>query len=144
MHPFLLAQSWRQEMENDTKLNKARIAAREGVSRARVTQIMNLLQLPAEIQADLLKPPAPFEIHSFQPTWPTNARETPTRLSLSWLGAITPHPRQRRARKSLVRTRQLPNCHAQEFCAFQQRTQTRSGNCFALLKDRAQGFHCSD
>ena len=65
MHPFLLAQSWRQEMEHDAKLNKARIAAREGISRARVTQVMNLLQLPAEIQAGLLRPPAPLEIHSF-------------------------------------------------------------------------------
>jgi hypothetical protein len=52
-------------MEHDTKLNKARIAAREGISRARVTQVMNLLQLPAEIQASLLRPPAPLEIHSF-------------------------------------------------------------------------------
>ena len=65
MHPFLLAQSWRQEMKDDTKLNKARIAAREAISRARVTQIMNLLQLPAEIQAGLLRPPAPLDIHSF-------------------------------------------------------------------------------
>jgi hypothetical protein len=52
-------------MEDDTKLNKARIAAREGISRARVTQVMDLLQLPAEIQAGLLRPPAPLEIHSF-------------------------------------------------------------------------------
>ena len=52
-------------MEQDTKLNKARIAAREGISRARVTQVMNLLQLPAEIQAGLLRPPAPLVIHSF-------------------------------------------------------------------------------
>jgi hypothetical protein len=65
MHPFLLAQSWHQQMEHDAKLNKAKIAAREGVSRARVTQVMNLLQLPAEIQAGLLRPPAPLEIHSF-------------------------------------------------------------------------------
>jgi hypothetical protein len=49
----------------ERKLNKARIAAREGISRARVTQVMNLLQLSAAIQADLLKPPAPLEIHSF-------------------------------------------------------------------------------
>jgi hypothetical protein len=65
LHPFLLAQSWRKQMEHDTKLSKARIAAREGISRARVTQVMNLLQLPAEIQASLLRPPAPLEIHSF-------------------------------------------------------------------------------
>ena len=28
-------------------------------------QVMNLLRLPSEIQADLLKPPAPLEIHAF-------------------------------------------------------------------------------
>jgi hypothetical protein len=65
MHPFLLAQSWRQQMEDDAKLNKARIAARQGTSRARVTQVMNLLQLPGEIQAGLQRPPVPLEIHSF-------------------------------------------------------------------------------
>jgi hypothetical protein len=65
MHSFLLAQSWRQEMERDAKLNKARSAAREGISRARVTQVMNLLQLPAEIQAGLRSPPAPPDIHPF-------------------------------------------------------------------------------
>ena len=65
MHPFLLAQSWRQQMEHDANLNKARIAAREGISRARVTQAINLLQLPAEIQASLRSPPAPLDIHSF-------------------------------------------------------------------------------
>ena len=36
-----------------------------GYSRARVTQVMNLLRLPVEIQAGLLRPPAPLEIHSF-------------------------------------------------------------------------------
>jgi hypothetical protein len=65
MHPFLLAQSWRQQMKHDANLNKAGIAVREGISRARVTQVMNLLQLPAEIQAALLRPPSPLEIHSF-------------------------------------------------------------------------------
>jgi hypothetical protein len=65
MHPFLLAQSWRQQLDHDIGLNKAMIAAREGISRARVTQVMNLLRLPTEIQADLLSPPAPLEIHSF-------------------------------------------------------------------------------
>jgi hypothetical protein len=65
LHPFLLAQSWRQELERGTGLTKAKIAAREGISRARVTQVMNLLQLPDDIQAGLLTPPAPLEIHSF-------------------------------------------------------------------------------
>ena len=65
VHPFLLAQSWRQQLDHDTRLTKARIAAWEDISRARVTQVMNLLPLPAEIQAGLPKPPVPLEIHSF-------------------------------------------------------------------------------
>jgi len=65
IHPFLLAQSWRQELDQDTGLTKAKIAAREGISRARVTQVLNLLKLPAEIQACLRTPPAPLEIHCF-------------------------------------------------------------------------------
>jgi hypothetical protein len=64
-HPFQLALLWRQEMEADSELDKAKIAAREGISRARVTQIMDLLQLPTSIQSDLLCPPAPLGIHSF-------------------------------------------------------------------------------
>ena len=39
--------------------------AREGLSRARVTQLMNLLQLPEEIQKDLQHPPASLEIYAF-------------------------------------------------------------------------------
>ena len=65
IHPFLLAQMWQQQLNQDTGLTKAKIAAREGISRARVTQVMNLLDLPAEIQVGLLTPPAPLEIHSF-------------------------------------------------------------------------------
>ena len=64
-HPYQLAQIWRRQMALDSTLNKAKIAAREGLSRARVTQIMNLLQLPAEIQAVLSAPPSPPKIHSF-------------------------------------------------------------------------------
>jgi hypothetical protein len=52
-------------MEHNARLNKARIASREGISRARVTQVMNLLQLPAEIQASPLTPAARLELHSF-------------------------------------------------------------------------------
>ena len=47
VHPFLLAQSWRQQLDHDTRLTKARIAAWEDISRARVTQVMNPLHLPA-------------------------------------------------------------------------------------------------
>jgi hypothetical protein len=56
LHPFLLAQSWRQQLDHDTRLSKAEIGTREGISRTRVTQVMNLLQLPAEIQAGLIEP----------------------------------------------------------------------------------------
>ena len=64
-HPFHLALRWRDEMAANPRLTQSRIAAREGISRARVTQVMNLLHLPDRIQADLLSPPAPLEIHAF-------------------------------------------------------------------------------
>jgi hypothetical protein len=32
MHPFLLAQSWRQQFDRDAQLTKARIVARECIS----------------------------------------------------------------------------------------------------------------
>lgn len=64
-HPFELAVVWRQQMKSDPSLTKAKIAVREGVSRARVTQIMDLFELPLEIQNGLQHPPAPLEIHSF-------------------------------------------------------------------------------
>lgn len=54
---------WRQELVKDPALNQAKIAAREGISRSRVTQIMDLLQLPAEAQNDLLHPSPALEIH---------------------------------------------------------------------------------
>ena len=65
IHPYQQACLWRQEMERDSGIARAKIAAREGLSRARVTQVMNLLELPEEIQEDLLNPPAPLEIFSF-------------------------------------------------------------------------------
>lgn len=64
-HPYHQARLWLQEIENNSQITQAKIAAREGISRARVTQIMNLLDLPTEIQKDLLSPPAPLEIRSF-------------------------------------------------------------------------------
>jgi len=64
-HPFQLALLWKQQIADDSKLNQARIAAREGLSRARVTQIMNLLQLPEQVQSELQKLPPPLQIHSF-------------------------------------------------------------------------------
>ncbi len=65
LHPFELALMWRQQINDDPTLNKAKIAAREGISRARVSQIMDLLKLPAEVQERLLRPPGPLKIYSF-------------------------------------------------------------------------------
>ena len=65
MHPFHLALLWQQQIAGDAKLNQARIAVREGLSRARVTQIMNLLQLPEQVQSELQNLPPPLQIHSF-------------------------------------------------------------------------------
>jgi hypothetical protein len=53
-------------MAGNPGLTQSRIAAREGISRARVTQVMNLLRLPGDIQADLLNPPTPLEIQAFK------------------------------------------------------------------------------
>jgi hypothetical protein len=64
-HPFELALAWQNELAQNRYLTKARIAARETLSRARVTQIMNLLDLPASIQEALKSPPAPLNIHAF-------------------------------------------------------------------------------
>jgi hypothetical protein len=65
MHPFQLALLWQQQIADDSKLNQARIAAREGLSRARVTQVMNLLRLPEKVQSELQNLPLPLQIHSF-------------------------------------------------------------------------------
>ena len=65
VHPFQLALRWQQEILADPRVTKTRIAAREGLSRARVTQIMNLLQLPKTIQQELQYFPLPLDIHLF-------------------------------------------------------------------------------
>ncbi len=64
VHPYKLALRWRQELMADHYLSKAGIAAREQISRARVTQIMNLPQLPAEIQGELNNLTAPLELNA--------------------------------------------------------------------------------
>lgn len=64
-HPYQQACLWRQEMERGSGITKANISTREGISRARVTQLMNILDLPEEIQSDLQNPPSPLEISSF-------------------------------------------------------------------------------
>jgi hypothetical protein len=65
IHPYQQACPWRLEMDRDSGITKAKIAARTGLSRARVTQLMNLLELPEEVQEGLRNPPVPLEIFSF-------------------------------------------------------------------------------
>jgi hypothetical protein len=65
VHPLLLAKSWLDQMSLDAKITQTMIARREGLSRARVTQIMNLLRLPAEIQNHLPHPPTPLAVGAF-------------------------------------------------------------------------------
>jgi len=65
VHPFQLALQWRQQLANEADLNLSKIAAREGISRARVTQVMNLLKLPEVIQRELQCLPTSLNIHSF-------------------------------------------------------------------------------
>jgi len=64
-HPFHLALRWRDQLAGNPRLTQAGIAAREGLSRARVTQIMNLLRLPETIQSLLQNLSPPLNIHSF-------------------------------------------------------------------------------
>ena len=49
-NPILVAQNYRSILDADDNLNQAKLAKREGVSRARVTQILNLLDLDQDIQ----------------------------------------------------------------------------------------------
>ena len=53
-HPIRLALEWRQMLADNPGLNMAGIAQIKGVSRARVTQVMNLLRLPEQVQTVLL------------------------------------------------------------------------------------------
>jgi len=49
-HPLRLALKWRGDLASNTSLTRAILARREGISRARVTQVLSLLQLPQDAQ----------------------------------------------------------------------------------------------
>ena len=49
LNPVRMALEWQQMLADDTTLTMAKIARNMGLSRARVTQIMNLLDLPEPI-----------------------------------------------------------------------------------------------
>ena len=52
------AQGWQQQLKNGEIENQAAIARREGLTRARITQIMGLLRLAPDIRAQILSAPA--------------------------------------------------------------------------------------
>ena len=52
------ALSWEAQLESGDIANQAAIAAREGVTRARVTQVLGMLRLAPEIQEQILGMPA--------------------------------------------------------------------------------------
>jgi ParB-like chromosome segregation protein Spo0J len=55
---LLKARKWQALLASGEVTSQAEIARREGLSRARVTQIMNLLRLAPEIQSHILQLPA--------------------------------------------------------------------------------------
>ena len=61
-HPIRLALEWQQMLADNPGLNMAGIAQMKGVSRARVTQVMNLLRLPKRLQTVLRGVTTPEQI----------------------------------------------------------------------------------
>ena len=55
-HPLHIAKKFQNQLETGT-VNKAELARRNGMSRARVSQIMNLLKLSPEIREEILNLP---------------------------------------------------------------------------------------
>ena len=48
-NPIFLARQWQKDLNEGKYSSQADLARKVGVSRARVTQVMNLLKLPGEI-----------------------------------------------------------------------------------------------
>jgi hypothetical protein len=63
-HPIRLAMEWHHMLEGDPNLNMAKIAETRGISRARVTQVMNLLRLPEQVRETLLAFDEPAQIRA--------------------------------------------------------------------------------
>jgi hypothetical protein len=57
-HAIFLAEQFQQILRSDTVNNQAELARIHGITRARATQIMNLLKLPWQIRSELLQMPA--------------------------------------------------------------------------------------
>ena len=61
-HAIHVALKWKQILANDNTLTTAKIARKQGISRARVCQVMRLLSLPEEVQDVLVKLSDPAHI----------------------------------------------------------------------------------
>jgi hypothetical protein len=64
-HMIHFALKWREQLRNYPVLTRAQVAAQEGLSRARVTQVMSLLELPADVQCFLGRLTDPKDIRFF-------------------------------------------------------------------------------
>jgi septum formation inhibitor-activating ATPase MinD len=64
-HIIHKAIKWKKMLDNKAVLSMSEISRKESLTRARVTQIMNLLKLPAEMQEFLLNLENPREIRKF-------------------------------------------------------------------------------
>ena len=64
-HAIHLALQWQDDLKADSSMTMARIAEKNGFSRARVTQIMGFLKLDREIQRQLLNLSDPSAIRYF-------------------------------------------------------------------------------
>jgi hypothetical protein len=60
-----VALKWREQLENNLVLTRAQVAAQEGLSRARITQVMSLVELPVDVQCFLGRLTDPKEIRFF-------------------------------------------------------------------------------
>jgi hypothetical protein len=61
-HPLHIAKQFQHQLETGS-VNKAELARRHGMSRARVTQIMNLLNLESGIKEEILNMSQPEQVY---------------------------------------------------------------------------------
>ena len=64
-HIIHKAQKWREMLHSGEVLTLSEIARKEGLSRARVTQIMNLLKLSSDVKEFLASLQDPMEIKRY-------------------------------------------------------------------------------
>jgi hypothetical protein len=64
-HIIHKAISWQKMLDDGVARSLGEIARNEGLTRARITQIMNLLKLPAEMREFLLRLDDPKEIRKY-------------------------------------------------------------------------------